>query len=86
MNKQNKNASFGHKGTGEQAVTLAQSLLTGKPLARAKAKDRTPKLKPRIKPRFGRRDDLAAVDAGAFSKTRKGWAFWLSMVTSLVGL
>lgn len=87
MNQHNKTASFGQKGAGEQAVTLAQSLLTGKPLSRVKVKDRTPKLKPRTLPRFGRKEALDNTDVGTVAcnhKSRKPWTFWLTMVAALV--
>lgn len=91
MGMQSNKASFGLKGASDKPVTLAQSLLTGKPLSHVQVQDRIPKLKPRVKPRFGRREDLeqasyapALSQTPATGKARNKWALWLAMVVTMV--
>lgn len=85
MSMQNTKASFGQKGANDKPISLAQSLLTGKPLSRTPVQDRTPKLKPRAKPRFGRKEETHDMDRALprENSTRK-WTFWLAMVVALV--
>lgn len=80
-----KEKQFGQKGINDSATSLAQSLLSGKPLARAPAQDRTPKLKPRPKPRFGRK--AVGADGGATPVKGAGWKIGLGLLVALgVGL
>lgn len=72
MNIGNKNKNFGQKGVNDRAVSLADSLLSGKPLARARKRDATPRLKPRPKPVFGRRAQDEVFDGSA--RPRVPWA------------
>lgn len=89
MGRQFKNDGFGIKGVNAQASSLADALLSGKPLARSKPRrDPVPKLKPRPKPKFGRRDasDGGAHADGAYSRHAwRGWMFWISAMIA-VGL
>jgi len=84
MSLSKKNPQFGQKGVGDSAISLAQSLLTGKPLARTPAKDRTPKLKPRPKPRFGRKtgEDNALPPSQASARAT-GWKLGLGVLLAL---
>lgn len=88
MSMQSKSASFGQKGADDKPVTLAQSLLTGKPLSRARVQDRIPKLKPRVKARFGRKEECSLEDGASPAahpqQIRRRWTFWLTMVAALV--
>lgn len=56
-----KTPSFGRKGVSDHAKSWAEFLLSGKPLARAPQKDRSPKLKARPKAKFGRKQDAGRV-------------------------
>ena len=78
MGPSTKTPGFGHKGASDHVQTLAESLLTGKPVARAQGRDRTPKLKPRAKPRFGRRDAQAHTADPRVRAVgpRRGWVVW----------
>ena len=91
MGPSTKSPGFGHKGVNDHVQTLAESLLTGKPVARTQGRDRTPKLKPRAKPRFGRKDAPETVRDGAHqinavaSAPRRRWAVWaVAVVVALV--
>jgi len=80
-----KTSGFGHKGGHDNAQSMAESLLTGKPLGRAPVRDRTPKLKPRVKPVFGRKEASEAfsctIDRAVW---HRGWRFWAATLAALV--
>lgn len=90
-----KTPSFGRKGASDHAKSWAEFLLSGKPLARAPQKDRTPKLKPRPTAKFGRKQDSDRV---AFCRGEEncrreqygsvlnflGWKFWVIMLAAVM--
>lgn len=84
MRKSMKNVEFGRKDAGEHAVSFAQMLLSGKPLARpASAMDfSVPRLKAKRKVQFGRNGDVRYEDAsnGPADKASQGtppwWRIW----------
>lgn len=96
MSTWTKTPNFGHKGVDDQAQSLAESLLTGKPVVRADARargvDRTPKFKPRAKPRFGRKDVSESFACAVDRMVRRqgqalrghGWKFWASTLVALM--
>lgn len=55
MSTSSKPSIFGQKGIRDSAVSVAEMLLTGKPVGRVSRQHRIPKLKPRPKPIFGRK-------------------------------
>lgn len=81
MNKSMKNAGFGRKDTGENALSFAQMLLSGKPLARpASSMDfAVPRIKAKRKVQFGR-NDAAQFEDASNDKTAQGpspwWQIW----------
>lgn len=94
-----KSPQFGHKGVRDSARSFAESLLTGKPLARAPQKDRALPFKPRLKPKFGRRnasDKLAEKighrgdgmarrhDSKFLGSKFLGWKFWATITVAVV--
>ncbi|MFC1673861.1 hypothetical protein ACFL12_06900 [Pseudomonadota bacterium] len=70
---------FGAKGVSDQAESLAETLLTGKPLAKPNVQ-KVPKLKARPKPQFGRK----AVPDSADGKC--GWRGWSKLGVAVVFL
>lgn len=85
MSTHTKSPNFGHKGVADEAKSYAEQLLTGKPVGRANKRDRTPKLKPRAKTRFGRKDVSETFSRSVDRAVqRRGWKFWATMVTALV--
>ena len=62
MSTWTKKQGFGNKGTDDSAMTFAEQLLSGKPMGRACGRDRLPKLKPRAKPQFGRKQSHQSHD------------------------
>lgn len=90
MGRQFKQEGFGVKGLHDQASSLADSLLSGKPLGKAKRAKSVPKLKPREKPKFGRKEMAAearaAMDALKWTGARD-WRFWIVIVIAVgIGL
>ena len=79
-----KRSPFGRKGVSGHAKSFAESLLSGKPLARAPEKDRSPKLKPRPKAKFGRRQVSEQVALGRNGvKSHLNWKFWAILLSVL---
>lgn len=76
MSTSSKPSIFGQKGVRDSAVSLAEMLLTGKPVGRRSRQDRIPKLKPRPKPIFGRK--------GLSSSQREKASFGACFVVGLV--
>ncbi|MCR4378771.1 MAG: hypothetical protein NUV50_11855 [Rhodospirillales bacterium] len=95
MSVETKTPSFGRKGVSDHAKSWAEFLLSGKPLARAPQKDRTPKLKARPKAKFGRKQDS---DRAAFCRDEENyrwgqnfsvlnflrWKFWAIMLAAVM--
>lgn len=77
MSTSKKGKDFGQKGVNDRAVSLADSLLSGRPLGRARKRDATPKLKPRPKPVFGRRAPADVFDGPG--RQRMPWAVGLAV-------
>ncbi|OEJ67573.1 hypothetical protein [Magnetovibrio blakemorei] len=84
MNKTMKNAEFGRRDSGEHAVSFAQMLLSGKPLARpASAMELSvPYMKAKRKAQFGRNNDVPFEGAsnGQADQSSHGtppwWQIW----------
>ena len=82
MGRQFKNEGFGVKGLKDQAASLSEALLSGKPLGRSARGKELPKLKPRTKPKFGRRANAPVNDNAmtAFGRAaRRGWMLWVAL-------
>ena len=78
MSTSSKPSIFGQKGVRDSAVSVAEMLLTGKPVKRQSRQNRIPKLKPRPKPIFGRK--------GLRSSQREKGSFGAYFVVGLVML
>jgi hypothetical protein len=81
MNKSMKNVGFGRKDSGEHAVSFAQMLLSGKPLARpASAMELSvPYIKTKPKTHFGRNTDAqfeGASNGRADKNSPPWWQIW----------
>jgi hypothetical protein len=90
-----KAPQFGHKGTSERGQSFAEWLLSGKPLARAPQTVCAAKLKPRAKPKFGRRPDAAPLISNVSGEKYRhrnkvsvikcfGWSFWAILLAALM--
>ena len=89
MSTSMKNPIFGQKGARDRVQSLAESLLTGKPMSRAPKKDRTPKLKPRPKAIFGRKircepDGTKAPLASYFVASLVACGFCLAVIAQII--
>lgn len=80
MGNKNKNEGFGAKGATERPLSLAEQLLSGKPMGRKPKRDAVPRLKPRPKPVFGRRD--GAPEPAIVEAARRAGTVWASLVSA----
>lgn len=85
MNTSSKPSIFGQKGVRDSAVSVAEMLLTGNPVARAIGKTRIPKLKPRAKAVFGCKAVPAAKPVKKVKVARPHkWQFWAFIMTTFL--
>lgn len=85
MSTSSKPSVFGQKGVRDRAMSVAEMLLTGNPVARAVGQTRIPKLKPRAKAVFGCKAVPAAKPRNKVKVARPlKWQFWALIMTTFL--